>query len=250
MDYKKIESDIKSAIRYGLSKTDSDIFQNITDRIQTLYEAPTGNMNELKKKNTKSKGNTFEVFCKLYLIALGFKEVYLLNEVPEELLKILGLTRRDVGIDLICINIDNEYCAVQCKYRVAPLRRPNVLSWKSLSTFYALCSRCNFKKHIIMTNCLYTRKFGHKDTKDYSICFKRFQNTSRSFWLKILGDVGNVLGSGEIKIDEMKIENFKDDDQKEIQNGEIKTEIQDIVKQEKLSNVEKLRELRLQYYLK
>ena len=50
--------------------------------------------------------------------------------------------------------------------------KKNVLSWKQLSTFYALCRP--FDKYIIMTNCDYVRHQGVKTNKDLSICLKHY----------------------------------------------------------------------------
>ena len=55
-------------------------------------------------------------------------------------------------------------------------KKKNILSWKSLSTFYALCLRSGpWSKYIIMTNCIYTNHQGIKTEKDLSICLKTLQ---------------------------------------------------------------------------
>ena len=196
-----IESEIELNIKFALSRTDRTVFENLLDKFQTHFEKSATNIYELQKKTTKAKGTHFEVFCKLYLKAKGYKTVYLLKEVPDELMMKLGLKRQDVGIDLIVEDHDGQYSAVQSKYKIDRSKstgKPNVLSWKSLATFYALCDRTGpFVKYIVMTNCVYTRKFGHKDPKDKTIAFNKFNNEPREFWLRMINSEGHRLGSEE-----------------------------------------------------
>jgi len=271
-EIKILENQIKNHIKSSLSKSNCNIFQGILDSIQCHFIKPASNIYELKKNNTKTKGLIFEVFCKLFLKSRGFKEVYLLQELPDEILIKLGLKRQDVGIDIICMDINNCYYAVQCKYRIPPKTKPNVLNWNQLSTFYALCDRTGpYARYIVMTNCLYTRRFGHKDYKDLSICYNTFVNIEREFWMKMADyDVGYSLNdskesknkeeskdsNNENKIitknlDGKKIvlnikpkENFDSKDSKDSKNIAIGNKL--IVK----PNIDKLRELRLKFYEK
>jgi hypothetical protein len=98
-----------------------------------------------------------------------------------------------MGIDII-VSTNNEYYAVQCKYKKHSNRSKNVLSWNSLSTFYAMCLRTGpWAKYIVMTNCDYTRNQGKKTDKDLSICLKSFQGISKENWLKMCKVQGNIL---------------------------------------------------------
>jgi hypothetical protein len=107
-------------------------------------------------------------------------------------IKYLGLKRKDMGIDIIAQK-DELYDAVQCKYKKAnKFKSKNVLSWKTLSTFYALCmgsgihnkeNKREWNSHIVMTNCDYVRHVCEKTTKDLSICLKSFQKISKDEWL-------------------------------------------------------------------
>ena len=78
-----------------------------------------------------------------------------------------------------------------------------MISWKSLSTFYALTSRSGpWKKYIVMTNINGCRHIGKKNDKDLSICIKTFQNMSSFDWLKLAGDNNiNVFVSNNEKLD-------------------------------------------------
>ncbi len=85
------------------------------------------NWNNLKSElldilTNKEKGNIFEFITKYYLIInpiykTKFKEVWLLNEVPIKIKEYLNLPNNDEGIDLIAQTKDDEYWAIQCKYR-------------------------------------------------------------------------------------------------------------------------------------
>ncbi len=150
-----LESQIELWIKFALSRQDRSIFTSLLDKFQTHFEASASSIQELKKKTTKAKGGIFEVFCKMYLKAKGYPIVYLLSEVPEDLLANLGLRSHDTGIDLIAIDKNGKYSAVQAKYRLGSRYRANTLSWKTLSTFYSTCYKSGpYVKHIVITNCI------------------------------------------------------------------------------------------------
>ena len=188
---------MKNAIRFALSKDEP--FDTILERLQTYIETPATNISELKRKSTKAKGDIFEVFCKLYLRAKfdWYKNVWLLREIPADILAKLSLKKHDLGIDIVVEDIHGNYYAVQCKYRKAPRKKKNVLSWKQLSTFYSLCLRAGpFIKYIIFTNAEYVRREGRKDNdKDLTIAIGTLRSTSRDVWAKIIGDTGYRLDS-------------------------------------------------------
>jgi len=76
----------------------------------------------IKKKKAKLAGSIFEHLTKLFLeVSPEYKtklsKVYLLSEVPNSLKKKLKLPNTDEGIDLIAETFDNQYWAIQCKYR-------------------------------------------------------------------------------------------------------------------------------------
>ena len=75
-----------------------------------------------KIKKSKLAGDVFEYLTKLYLevspeYKTKIKKVYLLNEIPTVLKKKLNLPNTDEGIDLVAETFDNQYWAIQCKYR-------------------------------------------------------------------------------------------------------------------------------------
>ena len=76
----------------------------------------------LNKSTKKEKGDIFERITKYYLLIdpiyrTKLKYVWLLNEVPIEIKQYLNLPSNDEGIDLIAQTKDDEYWAIQCKYR-------------------------------------------------------------------------------------------------------------------------------------
>ena len=78
-----------------------------------------------KSNQSKLAGDIFEYLTKLYLetapqYKTKLKKVYLLNEVPTTLKKKINLPDTDEGIDLIAVTNDDEYWAIQCKYRSDP----------------------------------------------------------------------------------------------------------------------------------
>jgi hypothetical protein len=239
--------EVKSAIRFSISKETNLIWQNISDRIQSYFEKPATNIAELKEHTTKTKGNIFEVFCKLYLLNAYdyYMNVWLLAEVPSEILEKLGMKRADVGIDLIALDKNNNYYAIQCKYRIGTYKKKNVLSWKQLSTFYSLCLRTGpFYKMIVMTNADYVKREGRKTASDLSICKQTFINTDRLIWCKILGSMGYSLApQGKLNDDEKKSD--------EIKSNESNVKINIIIKEESINQEQKekqnLRNLRTNF---
>jgi hypothetical protein len=239
-------------IRFSISKENNLIWQNISDRIQSSFEKPATNIAELKEHTTKTKGNIFEVFCKLYLLNAYdyYINVRLLSEVPNEILEKLGMKRADVGIDLIATDKSNNYYAIQCKYRIGTPKRKNVLSWKQLSTFYSLCLRTGpFYKMIVMTNADYVKREGRKTASDLSICYQTFNNTDRLTWCKILGSTGYSLApQGKLNEEEKEMNSDERRNQNVKINIVIKKEIDIPIISNKESSIsqekENLRNLR------
>lgn len=166
---------IARLIRRAIQRESKDsIFDLLVKEILDWTDEPVHNLADLRfKKSKKSTGDLFERFVKLYLISTGrFSHVWLLNEIPETVLVQLKLKRQDLGIDLVA-KVDEEYVAIQVKFR-NPLK--SRIDWKSLSTFYALCARTGpWKRHIVATNLSSIRRVGEKSYKDESICLGTFR---------------------------------------------------------------------------
>jgi hypothetical protein len=191
----QILNNVKLEITKSLSS--NNIFGNFITFCENYCGTPVHSIRELKtKQNTKLKGDIFEHFSYLYLVhVINMKDVWFVKDCPKEILTQLKLSNSDLGIDLISRDIDGLFYAIQVKYRKKGKKTNNVLSWKELSTFYALVSRSGpFHKHIIFTNADYTRHVGEKSIKDKSICFKTLENIKYEQWLKMCGNQGfNLL---------------------------------------------------------
>jgi predicted helicase len=166
-------------------------FDNFIVECQKWYSEPAHTLTEMRTRdNKKIRGDIFEEFCVLYLTQLGYK-AWRLEDVPEEILVNLGMKRKDMGIDIV-VERESRYSAVQCKYKT-PTGKKSYVTWKALSTFYALCMRTGpWDSYIVMTNCDFVRHVGEKTAKDISMCLKTFQGIPSSQWVSMCGIVGNV----------------------------------------------------------
>ena len=183
-----------------------NLFDEFIEECKKWYEQPAHTFTEMRNRdNKKVRGDIFEEFCVLYLKHIsGNENVWLLKDVPVSILDHLKLKRRDMGIDIVVEN-NGLFQAVQCKYKKHLTIKKNVLSWKCLSTFYAICLRTGpWNKYIIMTNCDYTRHQGIKTEKDISICLKTLQNINKDNWLKMCNVTSNKLGKEEDSMQSLK----------------------------------------------
>ena len=107
-----------------------------------------------KSNQSKLAGDIFEYLTKLYLETAPqykskLKKVYLLNEVPTTIKKKINLPDTDEGIDLVAVTNDDEYWAVQCKYRSDPNQTLTIQ--EDLATFNNLAfTYCKNISHAIV----------------------------------------------------------------------------------------------------
>lgn len=187
--------DLKKLLHTVFLKSPPNVFDEFIQECQKWYSQPAHTLQEMRTRdNKKVRGDIFEDFCVLYLKEVkGYQDVWLLEDVPEDLLTQLSLKRRDMGIDLI-VRHNGEWFAVQCKYKTPSPGKKSYITWSALSTFYAMCLRTGpWAKYIVMTNCDYTRHQGPKGPKDLSICLGTFRATSSDQWIKMCNIQGNVL---------------------------------------------------------
>ena len=257
MSYSEIRKDIKDCVRRALSNSTISPFQALESVFLAYFDKPTSNILELRKRNNKNKGTVFEVFCCMYLEARGY-ECWMLSDTPEHILKYVGLTKKDIGIDLICrIKVPNRddrienyfYFCVQVKYRKPTKdylgRTVHRVSWKDISTFLSIAGRSGgsygWKKHIIMTNADNVCWKGNKGKKDYTIAKKSFENCQRELWYKIAGmSEGHSLktikedfeSESEEEIEELPLykENNKEIEEKTEEKTEDKKSIRELRK--------------------
>lgn len=142
------------------------------------------------KCHTITVGTCWEEFCKEYAIHILNWQVWSLKDCPY--LEELKMKRRDVGIDLVAQDQNQNFIAIQCKFRKNFQR----LSWRDLSTFDALCMRTGpWFKHVVMTTSTSVTREGCTLSKDVFYGKRHFETLSRHEWLKIAGyGEGNVCG--------------------------------------------------------
>ena len=173
-----------------------NLFDEFIAECQKWYDQPAHTFTEMRTRdNKKIRGDIFEDFCVLYLKHVrGYSQVWRLQDVPDDILGGLGLKRQDMGIDILCEK-DGKYTAVQCKYKKhTGYKSKTTVTWKQLSTFYALVLRTGpWEKYIVMTNCDYVRHMGKKSPKDLSICLRTFQKTTKEQWVRMCGLEGHTV---------------------------------------------------------
>ena len=125
-----------------LNSDNNNLFDQFITICQKYYETPAHSLGEIKRRdNKKIRGDIFELFSLLYLKYIkNYENPMLLKDVPKEMLEKLSIKKRDMGIDII-VQHKESYYAVQCKYKKHISKKKNIVTWKSLSTFYALCLR-------------------------------------------------------------------------------------------------------------
>lgn len=163
-----------------------NLFDEFIKECEASYSKPAHTLTELRTRNNKKiRGDLFEDFCLLYLkYVKGYETVWLLEDVPNDILYSLAMKRQDMGIDIVVSHKDVFY-AVQCKYKKKEQRKTSI-SWSALSTFYALCLRTGpWEKYIVMTTADYTRHQGIKTEKDLSICIGSLRGIKADDWLNM-----------------------------------------------------------------
>jgi len=184
-----------------LLRSPTNLFDEFMKECQKWYEEPAHSFVEMRTRdNKKLRGDIFEDFCVLYLKHVRkFENVWRLDDVPKDIREKLSLTTKDMGIDIVA-ELKGKYTAVQCKYKKHISMKRNVVTWKALSTFYALCMRTGpWEKYIVMTNCEYARHQGKKGPKDLSICLRKFQSTTKEEWTLMCELDGDKLAETPVK---------------------------------------------------
>ena len=172
-----------------------DIFHTFVTRLGDPH------MNTVAKvKNyTKIVGDLWEDFCVQYLIKIeNYNCAYKLQDCDEEILNRLGLKKRDVGIDIVAYDSENNPVAVQCKYR----KKCQRLSWRDVATFDALAMRTGpYVKRIIMTTSISIHREGACLKEDVFMGKTHFESLVWSKWLEIAGlGKGNIIESNNTNL--------------------------------------------------
>lgn len=186
--------DLCQLSRQALRRTDT--FRAFCDAISNVR---TDNLRGLKRA-TRAVGDAWEAFCCAFLNERGY-EARVLADAPDEWLAAVGLSRRDVGIDIVSRDASGRWCAVQCKFR----RRGRV-SWRELATFEALCARTGpWHRHIVMTNQSGVRREGDARPQDSTYARGAFEAMPRHEWERLAGfGEGRLLGGACTSMDEAR----------------------------------------------
>ena len=100
----------------------------------------------------QSRGAAFEVFAEAYLATqrkYDAAQVWPHGSVPLDVLKNLGLTQQDQGVDGVLQTLLGQFNAYQIKFRTG---RP-ALTWRELSTFIGLADSPHIHSRVLLTNC-------------------------------------------------------------------------------------------------
>ena len=100
----------------------------------------------------QSRGAAFEVFAEAYLATQrkhDAAQVWPHGSVPLNILKNLGLTQQDRGVDGVLQTLLGQFNAYQIKFRTG---RPS-LTWRELSTFIGLADSPHIHSRVLLTNC-------------------------------------------------------------------------------------------------
>lgn len=216
MEKKNIDEIFKVIVKNTLKKQNdsnsASLFDTLVEEILNYHDKPATTLSELRKaKRNKQKGPIFEYFCKKYFeMIMNAENVWLLNECPIK--DDLSLTRKDYGIDLVMKN-KNKYFPIQCKFKYPKkVSKDNEMkynyqnvTWRDLSTFYALCDRTGPKegwsKYIVFTNAKYVNRKGKKNDKDKSICYNKLNNLTA-------GDLNRMAGIDDVVGDQINNNNY------------------------------------------
>jgi predicted helicase len=100
----------------------------------------------------QSRGDAFEVFAEAYLATQrkhDAAQVWPHGSVPLDILKNLGLSQQDQGMDGMLQTLLGQFNAYQIKFRTG---RPS-LTWRELSTFIGLADSPHIHSRVLLTNC-------------------------------------------------------------------------------------------------
>jgi predicted helicase len=190
-----MENYLSQQLAISISKSNVNMVDELINICESYYNKPAHNLHDLKNRNTKLKGDIFEEFCYRYMKeCYQLKQVWFYKDVPSDIIEKLNLTKNDMGIDFIGVNEEDEYYAIQAKYRKRNKDKKTGITWKQLSTFYALALKTGpYKKHIIFTNADFVRHIGKKTKQDETINYNSLNKINHFDWMKIANYSTDIL---------------------------------------------------------
>ena len=182
-----MEHYLSNELAKSISKVNVKMVDELINICEKFYNQPVNNLQDLKKRNTKLKGDIFESFCYRYMkLCYGLKDIWFYKDIPDEIRLKLNLGKYDMGIDFVGRDDNDEYYAIQAKYRKRKEGKKTGITWKQLSTFYALALKTGpYKKHIVFTNADYVRHIGKKTQHDQTINYNSLKKIDHFKWMKI-----------------------------------------------------------------
>lgn len=163
---------LKTLVKNTPSSAPGNFMDVFLEQLAQYHDRKAHNLQEIQVRET----NIFEEFSKFYLQKkMNISNVWLLKEIPDEILEHLNLKRQDVGIDIIGLDDEGNFYACQAKYKNrstnTKYKTKISVTWKEVSTFFSLVARTGpYKKYIIITTADYVRHMAPKSPKDVSIC--------------------------------------------------------------------------------
>ncbi len=142
-----------------------------------------------KNLKVKEKGDLFEEFTKYIFMfhdsyANTTKNVWLLKDVPLNILEQLNMPTKDFGIDLIVQDIFGKFHSIQSKFRA---NVDTVIDWKELSTFFGLSFgvATGFDKGYFVTNTCNITKNAKRSNLVIPIYDTFFEDIPDTFFAKL-----------------------------------------------------------------
>ena len=159
---------IKDASKYIKIFNKCNRFENIYNIAEDMTKKEKGDLLEII---------TYYLFLLSPLLNTGIQNVWLYDDIPENLLKSLNLPKKDKGVDLI-IQRDDKYLAVQSKYRQD---RNATVCWDEMATFYGLSFGVGMKWPLFMVfRSVLARKYLMDILlQTLLICVKKLTNAKR-----------------------------------------------------------------------
>ncbi len=143
----------------------------------------------VKNLKVKEKGDLFEEFTKyIFMFHDGYanttKNVWLLKDVPLNILEQLNMPTKDFGIDLILQDIFGKFHSIQSKFRA---NVDTVIDWKELSTFFGLSFgvATGFDKGYFVTNTCNITKNAKRSNLVIPIYDKFFEDIPDTFFARL-----------------------------------------------------------------
>jgi len=205
-----MEKHLSNELAKSISKVNVNMVDELINICENFYNKPVHNLQDLKKRNTKLKGDIFEAFCYRYMkCCYGLTDIWFYKDIPEEIKMKLNLGKYDMGIDFLGRDDKDNYYAIQAKYRKRKTGKKTGITWKQLSTFYALALKTGpYIKHIVFTNADYVRHIGKKTKKDQTINYNKLKKIDHFKWME-MANLNNIEEDSELEESKLSLEEMR-----------------------------------------